>query len=132
MTNPSTKEEIIITQESTLQPNQEVKRSSNLLQEFVAFIQKFGVVGLAIGVVVGQAVTNLVTSIVTHLITPTISLLLPKNTEFKNLEIFGTIKIGEFLNSFITFVFIILIVFIASKFMLKYLLSDEEKKTLGI
>jgi len=42
----------------------------SLIQEFMDFLQKFGVIGLAIAFVVGAAASKLVTALVTDLVTP--------------------------------------------------------------
>jgi large conductance mechanosensitive channel len=48
-----------------------------LFQEFRAFLDKYGVVGLAIAFVIGAALTALVTAIVNDLLMPIVGLILP-------------------------------------------------------
>ncbi|MDP2667707.1 MAG: MscL family protein [Nitrosopumilaceae archaeon] len=44
-----------------------------LIQEFIKFLQTFGVIGLAIAFIIGQASSKLITSIVQNLINPFVS-----------------------------------------------------------
>lgn len=49
----------------------------NLFQEFRAFLDKYGVIGLAIAFVIGSALTLLVKAVVTDLLMPVIGLITP-------------------------------------------------------
>lgn len=55
-----------------------------MLQEFIDFLQKFGVIGLAIAFVIGQASSKLVTAIVTDVITPLIGFAFPNERDLKD------------------------------------------------
>lgn len=48
--------------------NADTKKS--FIKEFMEFLQKFSVIGLAIAFVIGQAASKLVTAFVTDIITP--------------------------------------------------------------
>lgn len=105
-----------------------------IFTEFIAFIQKYGVIGLAIGVVIGQAVNQLVNSLVTNIVTPIISLILNfalQGQQLRDVKFFG-IGIGAFLDDFIKFVLITFIIYIAIKYLVVYFLNDEEKEKLNI
>jgi len=47
-----------------------------LIQEFMDFLQKFGIIGLAIAFVIGAAASKLVTALVSDIITPLVGLAL--------------------------------------------------------
>lgn len=117
---------------------------NELLKEFITFIQKFGVVGLAIGVIVGDAATKIVTSLVTNLITPLVGLL-PNLDSLSRLNIIinkdGKFdiaaeagagdklisNIGVFATDFINFLVMMLVVFVIVKFAISKLMTEEEK-----
>lgn len=88
---------------------------------FLDFIRTQGVIGLAIGLVLGGAVTILVKSLVDNVILPPIGLLLGSGDGLKGLSwTIGTgnggdpaiIYYGTFLNDFINFVIIALVVYL--------------------
>lgn len=93
-----------------------------LAGEFVAFIKKYSVVGLAIGIVVGTTVTRLVTALVEGLINPFIGLFLQVNslgelTYTVNASVF---KVGEVLLAAINFLIVALLIFIVVQKLLKW------------
>ncbi|MDB5161956.1 MAG: Large-conductance mechanosensitive channel-like protein [Candidatus Saccharibacteria bacterium] len=86
---------------------------------FVDFIRTQGVVGLAVGLVLGGAVSILVKSLVDNIVMPPIGLLLGSADGLKGLSVTigdkGTpavIHYGTFLNDFINFVVIALVVYL--------------------
>jgi len=102
--------------------------------EFVDFIKKYGVIGLAIGVVIGQAVNQLVNSLVTNIITPVISLILNfalQGQQLRDYKFFG-IGFGAFFDDFIKFTLIIFIIYISIRYLVVHFLSEEEKEKLNI
>ncbi|MFA5834498.1 MAG: MscL family protein [Bacteroidota bacterium] len=48
-----------------------------MIKEFMAFLQKYGVIGLAIAVVIGGKVNAFVTATVSNLIMPFIGIFIP-------------------------------------------------------
>jgi len=105
-----------------------------MFTEFVAFIQKYGVIGLAIGVVIGQAVNQLVGSLVTNIITPIISLVLNfalQGQQLRDFKFFG-IGIGAFFDDFIKFLLITFIIYLAIRYLVVHFLNDDEKEKLNI
>lgn len=109
---------------------QELNQPINFLQEFILFIKNFGVISLAIGVIIGQTTNSLVTSIVTNLINP----ILGKFAGVKDLNtlVFFDIKIGAFLSDLINFLIILLILYVLIRFLIVYILTDEEKKKFSL
>ncbi len=100
------------------------------MKEFIDFIRKQGVVGLAIGFLLGGAVSSLVTSLVEDLINPLLSLLLGPAQAFEDfvLPVAGVqVRIGSFIASLIDFLIIAFIVyFVFQGLSLEKL--DKEKK----
>ncbi|MEM2925193.1 MAG: large conductance mechanosensitive channel protein MscL [Methanocellales archaeon] len=97
----------------------EVKKS--FIDEFLEFLRKYGVIGLAVAFVIGAAVTKLVTALVQDIIMPIIAVLLPGG-EWRQaaLEI-GPVKflVGDFAGALIDFIIIAFVIFLIVKFITK-------------
>jgi large conductance mechanosensitive channel len=108
---------------------QEVARGRGLMHGFSEFVKQYGVAPLAIGVVIGTAVNDLVKTIVDGLITPFISLISPtKSLQDLTFTIGASVfKIGAVLNSLLSFMVVVLVVYMFVKLVLR---NDEllEKK----
>lgn len=88
--------------------------------EFKEFAVKGNMIDMAVGIIVGGAFTALVTSIVNNLVMPLVGILI--GVDFSSWEIAlprlygdkdpGTLGIGAFINSVISFLIIALIVFL--------------------
>lgn len=107
----------------------------NLFAEFRAFLDKYGVVGLAIAFVIGAALTALVQAVVADLLMPIVGLLIPggdwQNAAFVYPALpAGTdlasapkgtliLRWGHLLGSFINFIIIAAFVFLVAKFLLR-------------
>lgn len=88
------------------------------IQDFIDFIRKQGVVGLAIGIILGAAVSKLVGSIVTDIINPVIGIFLGKLGDLRNLVIpvlNAKIMIGNFISALIDFSIIAAVVYFGIK-----------------
>ncbi|GAB4145408.1 MAG: hypothetical protein OHK0017_04960 [Patescibacteria group bacterium] len=110
------------------------KLKNEFLTEFIAFLQKYGVVGLAIGVVMGTAVNELVKNFVDNIISPLISLVLKfalQGIQLENVEIYG-FRVGSFANALIKFVLIAFVVYITVKFFMSHFMTEEEQEKLHI
>jgi large conductance mechanosensitive channel len=110
---------------------EEIKeKPANFVQEFVLFIKNFGVISLAIGVIIGQSTNSLVASIVSNLINP----ILGKFVGVKDLNglVFFDIKIGAFLSDFINFLIVLFILYLLIRFLIIYILTDDEKKKFSL
>jgi len=106
-----------------------VKKS--LLQEFVVFLQKFGVIGLAIAFVVGAAASKLVTAFVTDLVTPLIGLAMPDTGDLKAMSFSlgkSTFMYGDLIANVIDFLIIAVIVFLAYKQLTRFKLVEDKTK----
>lgn len=90
------------------------------MKDFINFIRKQGVVGLAIGFILGGAVSKLVSALVNDIINPIIGLLLGKlgNLSSYFLEI-GSVKIlwGDFVSTLVDFIVIALVIYFGFKFL---------------
>jgi len=88
------------------------------MSDFINFIRKQGVIGLAIGFILGGAVSKLVSALVSDIINPLIGVLLGKlgNLSAYVFEI-GPIKIlwGDFISALVDFIIIALVVYLGFK-----------------
>lgn len=107
----------------------------NLFQEFRAFLDKYGVIGLAIAFVIGAALTALVQAVVADALMPVVGLLIPGG-DWQNAAFVypalpegvaladapkGTfiLRWGHLLGSLINFLIIAAFVFVVAKFVLR-------------
>ncbi len=108
----------------------------SMMQEFINFLQTFGIIGLAIAFVIGTAVAALIASLVNNIINPIIGLVLPAGSlsaqTFTVPSIFGTPDVftyGAFINQLIDFIVVAFIIFLAYKQLSKRgLVEDKTKK----
>jgi len=110
--------------------NIKLEKKENILVDFIEFIKKYGVIGLAVGVVIGQAVTKLVNSLVDNII----NRILAKVLGLVDLSSFSPfdIKIGSFITDLINFIIITFVLYISSRFFIIRFLGDEEKAKLNL
>lgn len=110
--------------------NTKLEKKENILVDFMEFIKKYGVVGLAVGVVIGQAVTKLVNSLVDNII----NRILAKVLGLVDLSSFSPfdIKIGSFITDLINFIIITFVVYISIRFFIIRFLGEEEKAKLNL
>ncbi|MCX8174715.1 MAG: MscL family protein [Candidatus Micrarchaeota archaeon] len=95
------------------------------VDEFMAFLNKHKVVGLAVAFIMGAAATKLVSAIVNDLIMPVISVLIPGGDwRAATLDV-GPVKflIGDFAGALIDFLIVALVIFL----LVKYAVKDETK-----
>ncbi len=88
-----------------------------MMKEFIEFLKKYGVIGLAIAVVIGGKVNDFVTATVNDLLMPIIGLALPEGGWETWVLVLGPIKlaIGHWLGVAIDFVIIAFFVFMVAK-----------------
>jgi len=92
-------------------------------EEFRKFAVKGNMMDMAVGMIVGGAFTALVTSIVSHIATPLIGILIGVDFSEWNITLPhlygnaepGTLAIGKFLNSVISFIIVAFVVFLFVK-----------------
>jgi large conductance mechanosensitive channel len=97
------------------------------VQEFMDFLMKYQVVGLAVAFIIGAAATKMVTATVNDIIMPVIGALIPGGDWRTTVVQAGPIKllVGDFIGAIIDFVIIALVVFLVVKYMMK---GDTSKK----
>jgi len=103
------------------------KGAKGFNEEFMEFLQKYQVIGLAVAFVIGTAATKLVNSTVTDIIMPVIAVVTPSgNWQAAVLQI-GPLKflIGDYVGAIIDFVIIALAIFVIVKYIMK---GDVSKK----
>jgi large conductance mechanosensitive channel len=85
--------------------------------EFMAFLSKYGVIGLAIAVIIGGAAGSLVSALVSDILMPLITFFLPGGSWREATLVLGPIvlSIGHFIGSLINFLIIALVVFLIMK-----------------
>lgn len=101
------------------------------IQEFIRFLQKFGVIGLAIAVVIGAASSKLISSLVTDLINPLIGLALQDIGDLNQLSYTindSTFSYGNFIASVIDFLIIAFVVFLLYKQLSKFKIVEDKTK----
>ncbi len=100
---------------------EENNRSPSFSQEFLAFVQRYQVLGLAIGIVIGAATNNVVTALVDGIINPFIGLFLPAGSLTETVLLFGKseFRIGAVVSSLINFLIIALLIFVVVQKFLK-------------
>ncbi len=112
-----------------------VKIGESQLLAFWDFIRTQGVVGLAVGLVLGGSVAVLVKSLVDNIVMPPVGLLLGSTEGLKGLSWIikenasgqsTSINYGIFLNDFINFIVIALVVYIVIR-LLKFDRLDKKK-----
>jgi len=96
-------------------PPPPVKKSFS--EEFMDFLNKFGVVGLAIAFIIGGAAGRLITAMVADLIMPVIAVIIPGGEWRTTTFVVGPVKflLGDFVGALIDFIIIALVVFMLSK-----------------
>ncbi|MFY9300094.1 MAG: large conductance mechanosensitive channel protein MscL [Candidatus Nitrosotenuis sp.] len=102
-----------------------------MLQEFVKFLQTFGVIGLAIAFVIGAASSKLVSALVTDLINPLVGLALRDVGDLKKLSftvVNSTFAYGDFIANVIDFLIIAFVVFILYKQLSRFKLVEDKTK----
>jgi large conductance mechanosensitive channel len=87
------------------------------MAEFMAFLNKYGVIGLAIAVIIGGAAGSLVSALVSDILMPLITFFIPGGAWREATLVLGPIvmSIGHFIGSLIDFLIIALVVFIIMK-----------------
>jgi len=112
-----------------------VGRIRSFFHEFKTFAVKGNMIDMAVGMIVGGAFTALVTSIVANIATPLIGILIGVDFSEWTIQLPrlygnadpGTLAIGSFLNSVISFVIVAFVVFLFVKAINSFKRREEEK-----
>jgi len=91
------------------------------LGEFMEFLKKYQVVGLAVAFIIGAALTKLVTAFVNDIIMPVVGALIPGGNWRTAVLQMGPAKfmIGDFVGALIDFLIIAVVVFSLIKFVMR-------------
>ena len=97
------------------------EEKKTLVQEFMEFLMKYQVIGLAVAFIIGAAATKMVTACVNDIIMPIVAVLVPGGDWRTSILEIGPIKfmVGDFVGAIIDFVIVALVVFLVVKFMMK-------------
>jgi large conductance mechanosensitive channel len=97
------------------------KRVLGFDEEFMAFLLKYQVIGLAVAVVIGTAATKLVNSTVTDIIMPIVAVVIPSGSWQTAVLAIGPLQflLGDYLSAIIDFAIIAILIFLAVKYLMK-------------
>jgi len=103
------------------------EEKKGFVAEFMEFLLKYQVIGLAVAVIIGAAATKMVTAMVNDIIMPVIGAIIPGGSWKTAVINAGPIVflIGDFVAAIIDFVIIAFVVFLIVKFIMK---GDTSKK----
>ena len=114
--------------------NKGIGKLKSFFNEFKTFAVKGNMLDMAVGMIVGGAFTALVTSIVSNIATPIIGILI--GVDFSEWVIMlprlygnadpGTLAIGSFLNSVISFIIVAFVVFLFVKALNAFHKKEQE------
>ena len=91
------------------------EKPKNLAKEFLDFIKKYKVLGLATAFIIGLAINALILSLAQDIITPIIGIFVPGFDNIADIKL-GVFGIGNFIAAAINFIIIAVIVFLIVKF----------------
>ena len=97
------------------------EENKSFMQQFMDFLNKYGVIGLAIAFVMGAAISKLVTALVNDLIMPIIGALIPGGDWRAATLNISNIKfmVGDFAGALIDFIIIAIVIFMIVKMIVK-------------
>jgi large conductance mechanosensitive channel len=103
------------------------KGAEGFSKEFMDFLKKYQVIGLAVAFVIGTAATKLVNSTVSDIIMPIIAVLVPGGNWREAVLQIGPLKflLGDYVGAIIDFVIIALVIFLAVKYVMKGDVSNK-------
>lgn len=95
------------------EPPKKEEKPTGLWEEFIDFINKYGVVGLAIGFIIGSASKDLVNALVADILMPIILFFVPGGTWREATVTIGPVvlALGHFTGALLDYLIIALIVF---------------------
>ncbi|MFX0145956.1 MAG: MscL family protein [Candidatus Hodarchaeota archaeon] len=99
----------------TPKPEPAPEKPKNLAAEFLQFIKKYKILGLASAFILGLAVNALILSLAQDMITPLIGIFIPGFETIQDIKL-GVFGVGNFIAAFINFLIIALIIFIIVKY----------------
>ncbi len=97
-----------------LEPKPAAPPPRGMVQEFKTFLEEYKVLGLALAFILGVYLGALVKSLVSDLILPIVQLALPGISSI-NTVMAGPFGVGDFTNAVITFIIVVLVIFLMVK-----------------
>lgn len=96
-------------------------------EEFMDFLKKYQVIGLAVAFVIGSAASTLVTALVKDIIMPFVGVLIPCGDWQSTVLQIGPVKFmpGDFAGALINFIIIALVIFLLVKYIMKGDVSNK-------
>jgi large conductance mechanosensitive channel len=103
------------------------KGAQGFSEEFMEFLKKYQVIGLAVAFVIGSAASTLVTALVKDIIMPFVGILIPGGDWQSTVLQIGPIKFmpGDFAGALINFIIIALVIFLLVKYIMKGDVSNK-------
>ena len=89
------------------------EKPKGLINEFMDFISKYKVMGMAVAFILGLYLGELVKALVNDLLMPLISLLMP-GVQWEEIVV-GPFRIGHFTGALITFIMVAFVIFLIVK-----------------
>ncbi|MBY8989554.1 MAG: MscL family protein [Candidatus Lokiarchaeota archaeon] len=99
-------------------PKPAPEKPKNLAAEFLQFIKRYKILGLASAFILGLAVNALILSLAEDIITPIIGLFVKDFDTIQDLKL-GVFGIGNFIAAFINFIIIAFVIFVIVKYAAK-------------
>jgi large conductance mechanosensitive channel len=96
-----------------LEPKKAAPAKKGMWNEFMDFLAKYKVMGMAVAFIIGIYLGALVKAMVDDLVMPIVSIVIP-GTEWETLMA-GPFRIGHFADALITFVIVALVIFLIVK-----------------
>jgi len=103
------------------------KGAQGFSEEFMEFLKKYQVIGLAVAFVIGSAASTLVTALVKDIIMPFVGVLIPGGDWQSTVFQIGPVKFmpGDFAGALINFIIIALVIFLLVKYIMKGDVSNK-------
>ena len=99
----------------TPKPEPPKQKPKNLATEFLEFIKKYKILGLAAAFIIGLAVNELILSLAQDIITPIIGIFIPDFETIQDIKV-GVFGIGSFVAAAINFIIIAFVIFLIIKY----------------
>ena len=97
------------------------KAGGSLATEFLEFLKKYRVAGLAVAFIIGLSAIKLVTALVTDIVMPVIGVLIPGGDWRASVLQVGPVNFlfGDFVGALIDFAIVAIVIFLMVKFVMK-------------
>ena len=99
----------------------QAEKKKTFIQEFMEFVKKYQIIGLAIAFVIGGAAQKLISAFVADIISPLLAIFMGKANfeQFQVTILGGNFLIGALITAIIDFLVVALVIFIIVKYAIK-------------